>query len=178
MTLGFSTHWGPEMGELAGKPTYFVDKITVSLDLSIDQFEYYKFEYTKKTGKELYTFPGVLISPKPHTIRRGHRWKKGDKIHMVIHNRTKDRFQFVPVIECTGVQDIEISFSPTFDPPEIKVNKLINYRPYVNVDGNDLTAQGIEELATNDGFPSVESFFNFFDKDFDGQIVHWTDIRY
>lgn len=170
MTLGFSTHWGPEMGELAGMPTYFVDKITVSLDLSIDQFEYYKFEYTKKTGKELYTFPGVLISPKPHTIRRGHRWKKGDKIHMVIHNRTKRRFQFAPVVECTGVQNIEIK--------HISFGENGNTFRQIYVNEHPIDQEGEEIISKNDGFPSIESFFNFFNEDFEGQIIHWTDIRY
>lgn len=34
------------------------------------------------------------------------------------------------------------------------------------------------ELAVNDGFDSDEMFFKWFDKDFDGWLIHWTDKRY
>ena len=31
MILSFATKWGKEMGELAGKPTYFIDRIWTDL---------------------------------------------------------------------------------------------------------------------------------------------------
>lgn len=36
------------------------------------------------------------------------------------------------------------------------------------------------DIVLNDGrsFPSVEAFFQFFDKDFNGKIIHWTDLKY
>ena len=36
----------------------------------------------------------------------------------------------------------------------------------------------IELLAKHDGFNSMEDFFKWFDKDFKGKIIHWTDFRY
>ena len=38
--------------------------------------------------------------------------------------------------------------------------------------------QTMEKLAYNDGFESVEAFFNYFCKDFKGKIIHWTNLRY
>src|SRR5699024_2081987 len=48
--------------------------------------------------------------PKIHTIRHDEkdRWKPGMKIHPIINNRTKNRFQFAPVVECQSVQKIKI----------------------------------------------------------------------
>ena len=36
----------------------------------------------------------------------------------------------------------------------------------------------LRELAKNDGFESVEDFFAYFNKDFKGKIIHWTDLQY
>jgi len=33
-------------------------------------------------------------------------------------------------------------------------------------------------LSANDGFDSVEQFFQWFDKDFKGKLIHWTDYEY
>ena len=36
----------------------------------------------------------------------------------------------------------------------------------------------VENIARNDGFDSINEFFDFFDKDFSGKIIHWTDKKY
>ena len=30
----------------------------------------------------------------------------------------------------------------------------------------------------NDGFDSIENFLRWFNKDFEGKIIHWTGFRY
>jgi len=30
----------------------------------------------------------------------------------------------------------------------------------------------------NDGFESLQDFFNWFNKPFRGKIIHWTDFKY
>src|SRR5690625_1462107 len=169
MTLGFSTHWPDKMGELAGQPTYFIEQIWSGLkdhDLSTRAEELFYSDNGKKF-RAITDFP-----PKIHTIRRGNRWRKGMKIHMVIHNRTKKRFQFAPVLECTGVQNVEIDHW-WYDEEKTAANF-----PTVKIDDRLLDWTEIENLALNDGFPSVEDFFKFFDSDFSGQIIHWTNLKY
>lgn len=174
MTLGFSTHWGPEMGELAGMPTWFVQKIWNGLIeeyiFDTDPLIECREKYFDKFGEVMGL--NASLTPKLHTIRRGHRWKKGDKIHMVINNRTKDRFQFAPVIKCTKVDSVEINHW-WYDE-----EKTTSNFPTVKINGKSLEWKDIEKLSENDGFPSVESFFDFFNEDFEGQIIHWTDLRY
>jgi hypothetical protein len=46
------------------------------------------------------------------------------------------------------------------------------------VDGRVITPEKIDELARNDGFDSTDQFFCYFDKDFSGRIIHWTNTRY
>ena len=100
MTLGFSTRWPDKMGELGGQPTYFIQKIWNGLIKEhildvYDEKEIHR-EYYRQLDKiiEVHT----KLPPKLHTIRHGQRWKKGMKIHMVIHNRTKKKISV-----CSGV---------------------------------------------------------------------------
>ena len=156
MTLSFSTKfpWG--------EPTHFVAKIWNSLNqhygeaIAEDFYEY---------GADLYDFEGHF--PKHHTIRADNknRWKPGCKIHPVIHNRTPNRFQFAPVLKCVSVQRIEIKRSvvTVFDESNNPKN---------------LTVQQIHRLAQNDGFSNLADFWTWFDKDFGGKIIHWTDLKY
>lgn len=165
MTLSFSL-------QLNGKPTYFPEKVICGLYahhvFGMDDFNKYfnpflKSEYRKKKGKS---------TPKLHTIRadKANRWKAGNKIHFVINNRTKNRMQFAPVVECKSVQGIHID-------PELRVILFDHYvfglQSFRSI-GND----DIERLAINDGFESVEDFWAYFDKPFEGKIIHWTDLTY
>jgi hypothetical protein len=105
--------------------------------------------------------------PKLHSIRvDAHgRWKAGMKIHFVTGNRTKNRRQFAPVIQAICVQHIEIR--------NVFLDKT------VLVDDKKLCKWEIHELALNDGFDSVDQFWAYFGQaDFEGQIIHWTDLRY
>lgn len=160
------------MGELAGQPNYFIEKIwKVFLDQSSPLYPYWMKGWDEKLGisiRDCYDF-----SPKLHTIRTGNRWKAGMKIHPVINNRTKDRFQFAPILECKSVQDIEIYKGI------VSIDDEIFYDAWFD---NHLKHQSLlnnmKDLAINDGFPSVEAFFQYFNTDFKGQIIHWTDLKY
>ena len=171
MTLSFSTRWPDRMGELAGQPNYFIEKIWMGLP-GVDGFEYgwQEYRYTEFFGKE-WDKPD-RTTPKLHTIRRDehNRWKPGMKIHPVINNRTPDRFQFAPVIECKSVQRIEIKWSHDWEDTPLGVQVL------VFIDGELFS--DLDKLAINDGFPSVEAFFQYFNTDFKGNLIHWTDLKY
>lgn len=118
------------------------------------------------------------MPPKLHTIRedKSNRWKAGNDIHFVINNRTPERFQFAPVVKCVSVQEIEIKYKHAEDLPD------------VFIDGCDMWKKGqpgikecfkeIEQLAINDGFDSMLQFFLYFNTDFKGKIIHWTDLKY
>lgn len=173
MTTGFTTHWPKSMGqEYAGKPNHFVEKTLQSV------YRNYGEELNKFTSPAVEIlgyeeksdfFNNILDSePKLHTFRADpkDRWKVGMKIHPVINNRTKNRFQFAPVLEVKGIQKIEI------------LHALGKSSAFVKIDEKVLHNSEIETLAVNDGFDSVEQFFAWFNKDFTGKIIHWTDLKY
>lgn len=186
MTLGFQTKWGREMGVLAGQPNYFISKIwmkhpTAYHDKINHEHAYYWDKYVHDLGKP-WDIPDIPVRPKIHSIRHdpSNRWKAGNKIHFVVNNRTKKRFQFAPIIECVNVQRVEITY----------IRSMLGRIPMVILDGMELVYDPsyqfadkdecdlIEALAINDGFDSAESFFRYFNEDFKGNLIHWTDFKY
>lgn len=196
MTLSFSTKWPAKMGDLAGKPNYFIEKIWNGFpcnELSFKDFDYYasRDEYFDRFHKYWDGEDEICFSPKIHTIRSGNRWKAGMKIHPVINNRTKDRFQFAPVMECKSVQEIEIIDANmlSMNHPDISYHSDVQVdfsgdvvsfflRYTVKIDGKVLNSEEVSKLAINDGFPNADAFFFWFDKDFKGQIISWVDFKY
>ncbi len=194
MTLSFSTKWDKRMGELAGHPNYFIDNIwdcIVDKDVKVNgtyddlykvrQWRKFYRDYHNKTGECWDSKPGS--QPKPHTIRHypHDRWEAGMDIHMVINNRTKNRFQFAPVVKCVSTQYISISYQDSY-PVVFIGNTKGSAMPFYweNLKGYEdgYGVEQMQQLALNDGFPSVEAFFQYFNKDFKGKIIHWTDLKY
>jgi len=109
---------------------------------------------------------------KIHTIRKDNhrRWKAGNKIHFYTGIRTKEMKCFGK-LTCISVQSIVIKYE----------NKCSDY-PVVVIDGKThLIAHRpniILQLAMNDGFKNVKDFLKWFDKDFSGMLIHWTDLKY
>lgn len=164
MNLGFSQ-------VMFGKPNNFISKIIWSLSgtnqICFIQYRKFVAEFKTKFGKDLdVSFIGV--KPKDHTIRSGNRWKAGNKIHFVINSRTKDRFQFAPICEVKSVQTIEIK----------RVDTNFGNLVIINIDGKPFPYYNWFNLAQRDGFESVEDFLKYFNTDFNGQIIHWTDKPY
>lgn len=177
MNLPFSTHFSKYIPVIGGKPTYFIDRIWLCIaahqliDDALFRSEKNKYaieHYTKKRENWDYYYGN---NAKWHTIRKGNRFKKGDKLHMIVYNRTKNRFQFCPVLECTGTQDIFMTYAH---------NNIIE----MSIDGTYFYDR--ERVALNDGFDSYDEFFYFFyqaimkdpDQSFSGQIIHWTNLKY
>lgn len=107
-----------------------------------------------------------VYTPKLHTIREdGHdRWHQFRKIQSCYGVRTK-QFEKFAEMPCTGVQSIRIVY-------------IMDHFQDLYVDGKKLTHLKIQDLAINDGFDSIEDFLIWFNKDFTGKIIHWTDKRY
>ncbi|MCS4164428.1 hypothetical protein [Sphingobacterium sp. BIGb0116] len=187
MTLGFMQNW-PKSMAMQDDKTYFIAKIRLGLIqnklLDFPHAVIFMYKYHDKFGKAIDRLGNE--KPKIHTIRHdeSERWKPGMDIHFVINSRTKDRFQFAPVVKCTSVQTIEIidaSHLPRVDGIVLEFPHGIEifYLAYeVKIDGRFLNEQEIRELAINDGFESEYEFFKYFNKDFKGRLIHWTNLRY
>lgn len=169
MNLSFKTH-------IDKKPTLFTNKIAKSMwenyinqmtefSIQINLPDYYIFE-------DLSLYDLDTLIPKIHTIRadpRG-RWKNGNIIDFFVYPRNKKMFRFAPRIPAVLVQKIEIEYYE--GQPIVVINWKHFYNPIVGID------HGIEELAQNDGFNSSKEFFEWFNQDFSGVIIHWTEKTY
>jgi len=148
MTLSFREFIG-------GRPTFFPEKILQGID----------------NGNE-YNLHHCRF-PKIHTIRADpkKRWRVGMDIHFVIKNRTPQRYQFAPVMKVLAIQQIEIEWI-NGTKPCVVIDGGHFYNPIVGID------EGMIHLAINDGFDSLEKFFEYFRTDFTGIIIHWTKGLY
>lgn len=170
MTLGFST-------QIKNKPTYFVEKIWEGILQKGVQINANDFiEYGRKALPKNYIVG--TNKPKIHTIRedKKERWKVGNQIHFVTGNRTKNRKQFAPIVKVQSIQKLVITEMLMTQTAYCTVSNDKIFK--VEVDGITLHNKQVEELALNDGFDSVDDFFKWFDKDFKGKIIHWTDYKY
>lgn len=177
MTIGYSTHWPKSMGpEYAGKPNHFPEKIWQSFpdEYTAEVFNDY-LEGLEAKGYD-FNIDAVDFLPKIHTFRNDphNRWKVGMKIHPVIKNRTKNRFQFAPELEVKGIQNIEIIYS------DEDLCEWYGVEPVIKIDGRvlDYHSGEMEQLALNDGFQSTHQFCHWFSRDFAGKIIHWTNFKY
>lgn len=177
MIVGFSTKFPKGKGNLSGKKTMFPEKIWKGILLKLDKemkalgesFENYRLN-------KFYHIDGRYNgTPKLHTMRgdEKNRWKVGMKIHFNIGVRTKNMFRFAPILTVKSIQKVQIKFIPTNNGMYIDGISV-----YVYVDDRKLSGNEIKKLAINDGFDSLEDFFEWFNQDFNGKIIHWTNLKY
>lgn len=153
----------PFSKKINGKETFFVEKIWQSFDdeFTIDNIQYYEF-----VGYQFHK-DSVDFVPKLHTIRedKNDRWQVGTNIDFFINVRQKSMFRFAPRLPVVSVQEIEFR---EYDEDNFTIS----------IDGKTLNEKQLNDLAINDGFDNVKDFLQYFDYDFKGKIIHWTDLRY
>lgn len=115
--------------------------------------------------------PSIVDGTKLHTIRSGQRWYCGARIHFYEKVRQKGMRKIREDATCRSVQNIKIERGPA------------GYLPIVRIDGKWLASPLMKQLfAEREGFESWEAFCELFTQlhplPFEGQLVHWTDVRY
>jgi hypothetical protein len=125
--------------------------------------------------KEQFKQP-ILEGTKIHTIRedKANRWSPEYAIHFSTGVRTK-KFNMFDVRPCTSVQKIRIEW--------MKIGKtncasVCIDNTCVGRYTNGYASGLCNAIAKNDGFANAKEFFEFFNKNFQGKIIHWTDFKY
>lgn len=167
MILPFST-------KINNKPTYFVERIHSGL---IQNNLVNNFALTD--GGDFSILMLATCEPKIHTIRedKTDRWKPGTIIDFFINVRQKNMFRFAPKLPVVSTQKIEIRYIPLTIPrgkmcPCVWVDGKIKY------DMAGALADEFLHFAQNDGFDTIDDFFDYFNADFKGKLIHWTNKRY
>jgi hypothetical protein len=170
MILGYSTI-------IDTKETHFVDKIWSGLiqnELAFhEQIKEFQNDYLLKTLKELEI--NIEVTPKLHTIREDikNRWKVGAKIDFYINTRKEDMFRFAPILPVVSIQYIMITRNK-----HGKAMVFIDGKIFYLQDWSVEQKYKMLHFAKNDGFETTEAFFEYFDTDFNGKIIHWTNLKY
>ena len=163
MILSFKT-------KINGKPTYFIQKIWMSLR------PFSPGEFLIKMDENLLPpmYKSQYFKPKIHTIRKDekNRWKSGVMIDFFINARQKNMFRFAPRFPVISKQRIFMTYSEHWG------NGF-----EVSINGQKIHESEIEKLAINDGFDTVEEFEDYFigeieDNEYSGKIIHWTNFKY
>jgi predicted nucleotide-binding protein (sugar kinase/HSP70/actin superfamily) len=76
-----------------------------------------------------------------------------------------------------STQSIEIKIGP-LNKIEVLIDGNLFYRQTEEAITNIFHKKRMNKLAINDGFEDMHQFFKWFDTDFKGKIIHWTDLRY
>lgn len=178
MNLSFMTVWPKTMpGKKQGVKNYFIEKLFAGFNhFNLWDFETFNkyadllVEKEKLDIEYLDNMFGDEDKGKIHTIRRDEkgRWEVGNLIHFVINNRTANRLQILPIIKVVAIQEIEIIYG----------NLKAGWDRGVKIDGRFLMDKELKDLAVNDGFASLNEFFDYFNKDFKGKLIHWTNTKY
>ena len=155
--ITFSRHFQkghPREGQL----TFFVEQI-------INSFNPYDWDELPINNEIFSSLSQSVRKIKHHTIRRGNRFKVGDKFSPRVWSgkpyRSK-QIQFLPDLTVKQIYPFELTKDGDF-----KVN------------GYALTLDELNYLAKNDGLSSddFECWFN--SKEFKGQVICWSDaVRY
>lgn len=102
--------------------------------------------------------PKIWDGTKSHTIRsRRIPPKVGENLYLWWKSRTKDK-EYLGTTVCTKVEPISIN----------PIDRS------VIVEGESLLPVFIELLAKNDGFDSVELFWQYFNEPKEGSLIHWN----
>lgn len=189
-----------------GEPTYFIEKIwngivipyfieTTEEDMSLEDFidaqlaetdpaECYSFDHYKKNFPYDYDWSEVTMNVKPkiHTIRDDvkNRWHPGKDIHFmqwIGKGYRSPCYHFAPVIPCVSVQQFDILYDKDGSISVYVDDNLFYYQTSFNESDRSCRLK-MEQLAINDGFASISYFFKFFNTDYSGKIIHWTDLKY
>lgn len=128
--------------------------------------------------KQQFEMP-IKKGTKIHTIRQDkpNRWKSGMLIHFAKGVRTKNYINF-QLGQCFSTQKIKIKYNPGGGVNVWIDDQWFHYQTDWGLSWDKESEERILQLAKNDGFDSIGDFFNWFNQDFEGKIIHWTDFRY
>lgn len=169
--IAFSTHWPERMGDLAGKPTFFQERIWRGLDYwKEERMELYRRYYleARKMGApwpKLYDGLCMNKSVKLTTIRGNYDyWKaqEGKEIQPFYWSGKPYRSKQVAFCPPLILADVfRIHIIPAFRSIEVRGEKSIHTDFF----------RHIEEL---EGFEMKEHFWRWFDEPFNGGYLIWV----
>lgn len=188
MTIKIPLRFDKSLKNIGGNETFFVEKIWKCIHTSpvlknIVNKETIDFWFGDNCAmiKHYPEYCGIdSFKPKKHAIVKNSRLKfrKNTLLDFYIFSKESQQlFRVAPRLKVYSVQNISIRHF--FDKVEVKINNVcytaLRQNPEQKFYEYDFA---IYELSRNEGFLDADHFFYFFNKNFDGKIIHWTKIFY
>jgi len=195
-----------------GTPTNFVGRILNGIAQNKivneeDLIDYFMdLSFTEKREILWYMLECRNHKGKVHQLVKEDVWNKGGVVSFITTNKEGGRFQFMPDIQLTLVEKIEINYSDWYKIDDLFDNgKQVYQRSIETCMGgwvrlDDVLQQTVDfkeidfvdcprantpsesnplfKLAVNEGFDDVISFFNEYSEHFNGYLIYWTDLKY
>lgn len=177
--IAFMTHYPDRMGELAGKPTFFQEKIWSGLEYKNPKekavmYNYYQSECRKIIGENWPDEYGSFMwayHPKTTTIRSNYEYwksKEGQLIQPFFWAGKPYRSKhvvFCPEVRLKKVEKIEIDIA----------------LPMITIENDDRLlfiddGRQLEYFTQNEGFDDPDHFWMWFDRDFNGAYLELESV--
>ena len=141
-----------------------------------------------RAGKKTKFDQLFLSGIKKHTIRAGHRWKAGDMFSPRQWSGKPYRSRQIKLfsdMEVKKVYDVRIVPKPKKERvdgmlfvPLVYIKRRYGASMLSDTTWELVPSNTTELIAKNDGL-SIKDFIHWFDKDFEGQIISWSnDVEY
>lgn len=157
--------------------------------MTADQVEEYGWQLWKALGvlQQGDYYDALLDSTRTKTshIVEGQNFKVGDKVRLCTLADGKTPVDLTPVAVITRVSKIVITYHKKYY-RKVRVGNRLSAE-YAFQDGEHYTFyQGdeiseellpLENLIAQEGFGQIEHFFQWFNQDFEGQLVSWIPIK-
>lgn len=171
--IAFSTHFPDRMGDLAGKPTRFPEKLITMIDPGGQNKEVNDIIYAiEKSGVHNFNFK-VNYSPKTTTIRKNYEYwksKEGQLIQPFFwagKPRRSNQVVFCPEVRLARVDRVFVN-SENKHLATGDENEYLR-RFYV-------TEADLKEVCLSEGFDNPDHFWMWFDQDYDGALLELESV--
>ncbi len=133
------------------------------------------YKTTFDTGEETFFKKQIIEKIKNHSLRenKSKQWRVGMPIEQATGIR-EEFYNFFQRDVCKGLQEVKIFNNETGKWIAIEVKHTKEHYTLILVPGTKKFLQFIKR----DGFKNEKQFFNFFDKDKELTLIHWTDQLY
>lgn len=121
-------------------------------------------------------------TPKLHTIRRDKEdvLHPGLEVELVFRSKGREHMKFGALTKIESTQNFIVKYLRKRGETKAQIfvdGVLIGETIWVHCQLKNCSST-LEALIRNDGFDSVNSFFEWFSEDFSGKIIHWTGLKY
>lgn len=181
--------WPAQIKDLAGKPTEHPAMIAKGLlenglltELQLKKYELFYFDVVED-ATTLFGNTDESVRAKISIITDNHHWKVGDEIEFCIDDPTTDAlYQFLPTVTVTKVEEIRITYHKEYY-GIVKIGHEWEMEwsaddPYHVVTADvrmNINSTYLGETIKSLGFEKPEHFFQWFNEDFEGQLISWIN---